>query len=61
MTSNWKPWWQQVGELSTRAEQEEFIRGIGGAKKSGVSENILLTLLAGYVGGKIAQRTGRNK
>jgi hypothetical protein len=44
-----------MAELSTPAEKEEFLRGIGGAKPNSGS-GILYAIIAGYVGGKIAQR-----
>jgi hypothetical protein len=59
-SSNWKPWWEQIAELNTMHEKEEFLRGIGGGKPSN-GQNILYALLAGYVGGKVAQRTGKWK
>ena len=60
-SKDYKPWWERVGDLHTAAEQEEFIRGVGGAKKPSFGENVILSLIAGYVGGKIAQRTGKKK
>jgi hypothetical protein len=55
MSDNFKPWWVKVGELNSAAEQEQFMRGVGGATP-GLDKNILFSLIAGYVGGRIAQR-----
>lgn len=58
--NNWSPWWQQVGNKSAN-EREEFVRGVFGKPAKSNSENILLALIAGYVGGRIAKRTGNDK
>jgi hypothetical protein len=55
MSSDYKPWWEKMAELSTPAEKENFLRGVGGASANGGSK-ILYAIIAGYVGGKIAQR-----
>jgi hypothetical protein len=60
MSSNWKPWWEKVSELSP-SEAKEFIRGVGGAKPNTMGETILLSIIAGYVGGTVAKRTGNKK
>lgn len=54
-SKDWKPWWEVAAKIPSADERYQFLRGVGGAKSSGPS-NILLALLAGYVGGKIAQR-----
>jgi hypothetical protein len=57
-SKDWKPWWEKMADLDTAAEKEEFLRGVGGGKprkpSTGVS-TLLLGVLAGYIGGKIAQ------
>jgi len=59
-SKNWKPWWEKVGEFDTAHERAEFMRGVGGGRpKSNNSSAILLGLIAGYVGGKIAQPKGK--
>lgn len=59
-SKNWKPWWEKVGEFDTPHEREEFMRGIAGkSPASNKSSTILLSLLAGYVGGKAAQSKGK--
>lgn len=55
MSSYSKPWWEKMTELSTPAEKEEFLKGIGGAKPNSGS-GILYAIIAGYVGGRIANR-----
>lgn len=59
--NNYRPWWEKVGEFNTPAEKEEFIRGLSGITKPTGTGGVILAILAGYVGGKIAQRTGKNK
>ena len=55
-SKNWKPWWEKVGEFDTPAEREEFMRGIaGGRPKSIKGSDILIGIVAGYIGGKISQ------
>jgi hypothetical protein len=55
MSSNYKPWWEKMAELSTPAEREEFLKGVGGAPaQSGTG--ILFAIIAGYLGGKVTQR-----
>jgi hypothetical protein len=62
MSSNGpKPWYVRAAEMSDPREREEFIRGIGGAKTNTFGHDLLLALVAGYVGGKIAQRGGDKK
>jgi hypothetical protein len=56
MSSSSKPWWEKITEFNTPAEKEEFLKGIGGAKPSSPSSNIIYAIIAGYVGGRIAQR-----
>lgn len=56
-SKDWKPWYEKVADFDTPAEKEEFMKGIAG-KGSGTSistSNLLLGLLAGYVGGKAAK------
>jgi hypothetical protein len=50
----------KVSDYATPAERAEFIRGIGGAKP-GMDKGILYAVIAGYVGGTIAKRTGNKK
>jgi hypothetical protein len=59
-SKDYKPWWMKVSDYATPAEREEFIRGVGGAKP-GMDKGILYALIAGYVGGTIARRTGNKK
>lgn len=59
--SNWKPWWERVAELESAREREEFVRGVAGDKPRTTHSTILLGLVAGYIGGKAAQRKGRGK
>ena len=62
MSSNYKPWWEKVGEISSPSEQREFIRGVGGSRPAEATGNaILLSIIAGYVGYKAIQRIGNKK
>lgn len=56
MSSSSKPWWEKIREFNTPAEKEEFLRGVGGASKPNNDSNLLYAIIAGYVGGRIAQR-----
>jgi len=47
-------------ELSTPAEKEEFLRGLGGAPARN-GTGILYAIIAGYVGGRAAQRKPKDK
>lgn len=60
MTSYPKPWWEKMTELSTPAEKEEFLRGLGGAPARN-GTGILYAIIAGYVGGRAAQRKPKDK
>jgi hypothetical protein len=60
-SKDWKPWYVRVGDISDPREREEFMRGIGGASKPTYGQNLLFALVAGYVGGKLAERTGKKK
>jgi hypothetical protein len=60
-SKDWKPWWAKVADIDDPREKEEFMRGVGGAKKTTFGSQVLLSLIAGYVGGKVAERTGKNK
>jgi hypothetical protein len=60
-SKGWKPWWEKVGDLDSAAERTEFMRGIGGAKPDTAAKNILYAVIAGYVGGRIAQRKSDKK
>jgi hypothetical protein len=55
MPYNSKPWWEKMAQLSTQAEKEQFLRGVGGASAQSGS-GILFTIIAGYVGGRLAER-----
>jgi hypothetical protein len=55
-----QPWWVKIADVAPH-EREEFMRGAGGASKTTAGASILYALVAGYVGGKIAQRTGDKK
>ena len=59
-SKDWKPWWERVADLPAH-EQYEFMRGAGGAAKPTFGQTVLFSLIAGYVGGKVAQRTGDKK
>lgn len=60
-SKDWKPWWERIADIPNPQEQKEFMRAVGGAMKPTVGDTILLSILAGYVGGKVAQRTGKKK
>jgi hypothetical protein len=60
-SKDWKPWWERVGDIPNPQERREFIRAVGGAIKPTFGQEVLLSIIAGYVGGKIAQRTGDEK
>jgi hypothetical protein len=60
-SKDWKPWWEKVADISDPRERQEFIRGVGGAKNTTFGTQVILSLIAGYVGGKVAGRTGRDK
>jgi hypothetical protein len=60
-SKDWKPWWERVADIPNPQEQQEFIRGVGGARKPTFGQTILLSVIAGYVGGKVAQRIGNKK
>ena len=55
-----KPWWERITELSTPAEKEEFLRGVGGGKPFN-STSLIYSVIAGYVGGRISQRKSGKK
>jgi hypothetical protein len=59
-SKDWKPWWIKIADVAPH-EREEFMRGAGGASKSSPGASLLYAVVAGYVGGKIAQRTGDKK
>jgi hypothetical protein len=50
-----KPWWEKITELNTPDEKANFLKGVGGGKSSS-SSNFLYAIIAGYVGGRIANR-----
>lgn len=56
MASDWKPWYERITEFDTPQEKEQFMQGIT-SKGAGLTPTsaILLGVLAGYVGGKIAK------
>lgn len=58
--SKWKPWWERVAELETPHERQEFVRGVAGYSPSN-HQTLFIGLVAGYVGGKLAQRKGKDK
>jgi hypothetical protein len=57
--NDYRPWWNKVADTDYQ-ERENFLRGIPGFKNAN-RQSILLGLVAGYVGGKIAQRQSSNK
>ena len=60
-SKDWKPWWERIADIPNPQEQKEFMRAAGGAMKPTFGQNLLFSLVAGYVGGKVAQRTGDKK
>lgn len=58
-SNNWNVWWQATSGQSPD-EKEEFIRGIFGETKPVSKKDVLFAIVAGYVGGRIARRTGRD-
>lgn len=55
-----KPWWE-TSSYKTPNEQYEFMRAIGGAEGP-QKRNVLLTVIAGYVGGRLlAKRESGSK
>jgi hypothetical protein len=58
-SSNGKPWWMRISEIESLSEREEFIRGIAGFKTNKNRQSILMGLVAGYIGGKVAQKQGK--
>lgn len=60
-SKDWKPWWEKVGDFDSAAERTEFMRGVGGAKPNSAAKSILYAVIAGYVGGRIAQRESDKK
>jgi hypothetical protein len=62
-SKDWKPWWERAADIHNPQERQEFIRAVGGATKptSTFGHDLLLSIIAGYVGGKVAQRTGNKK
>lgn len=59
--NGWEPWYVKVGKIDNPHERREFIRGVGGAVRPTFGQNILYALIAGYVGGKVAQRKSDKK
>lgn len=51
-----KPWYMSTTPYVN--ERQEFITGVG---KSTFGNALLFAIVAGYVGGKVAQRTGNKK
>lgn len=60
-SKDWKPWWEKVADINDPNERQEFMRGVGGASKTTFGTQVILALIAGYVGGKVAERTGKDK
>jgi hypothetical protein len=58
--NNWNVWWQATNTPQTN-EQEEFVRGIFGGGQPISKNDVIFSIIAGYVGGRIAQRTGNDK
>jgi hypothetical protein len=59
-SKNWKPWWEKVGEFDSAHEREEFMRGVGGKRPmSNATSTILMGVIAGYIGGKVARPKGK--
>lgn len=58
--SNWNPLLGR-GDTKNPEELTNFIKGMSGAYSTNKNSQILLAILAGYVGGRIAQRTGQKK
>ena len=57
-SKDWKPWWEK--QFETPQEQEEFMRGLAGARSGPhKSSGIILALVAGYIGGKASQFKGK--
>jgi len=55
-----KPWWQQVAEMNDTNEQQEFMRGVFGFRPK-EKQPIVVGLIAGYVGGKVATKGKKKK
>ena len=55
---NFLPWWKKQADKQAEEAAAQFY---GGAKRSFQSTDILFAIIAGYVGGKIAERTGKKK
>jgi hypothetical protein len=56
----WKPWYEQVAEMNNQHEREEFIRGAFGFRPK-EKNSIIVGLIAGYVGGKVAAKKAKKK
>ena len=54
------PWYVKIAELDTETEREDFMRGVFGFRPK-ESKAIVATLIAGYVGGKVASKAKKKK
>lgn len=59
--NGWKPWYIKVGEIHDPREREAFMQGVGGGLSGTTGQHVLLSIIAGYVGGRIAQRKSDKK
>lgn len=55
---NFLPWWKKAADKQAEEAAKQFY---GGAQNSMPGKDILFAIIAGYVGGRIANRTGKNK
>lgn len=49
------PWYIKIAELDSEHEREEFMRGVFGFRPR-ENKNLVATLVAGYIGGKVASK-----
>jgi hypothetical protein len=55
---NFLPWWKKAADKQAEEAAAQFYSG---AKNSMPGKDILFVILANYVGGNLAKRTGKNK
>ena len=54
----YKPWYEQISEITSVAEKQEFLKGVYGGYGNERSTNlpVIAGLIAGYLGGKAARK-----
>ncbi|NBT46533.1 MAG: hypothetical protein EBT07_01765 [Actinobacteria bacterium] len=56
----WRPWWEEIQEIQSATERQEFVRGIFGSKRKDQGP-IIAGLVGGYLGAKVATTKAQKK